>query len=133
MQWGAVRSNVALGTCVYQFLQQVGGSKQRELQECLVVNLVKEELNQQNICMEIEHVSRSGAQRTCYCELGLSTSTSTYVSTCGFIRGKTCINGSPVRRYPALKIPMSTGDDLEIMQLPITTRHFSTSDLIIRN
>ena len=38
-----------------------------------------------------------------------------------------------MHRYPALKIPTSTGDDLDIMQLPVTTRHFSMSDLIIRN
>ena len=54
--------------------------------------------------------------------LGLSTSTSTFMGTCGFIRGKTCTNRSPVCRYLALKLPTSTGDDFGIVDLLVSTR-----------
>ena len=72
MQERVVRSNVMLGTCVYQFLQRVGGSKRHEPQECPVTDFVKEELDQQDICMEVEHISRSGMQCTCYGQRGHS-------------------------------------------------------------
>ena len=54
-------------------------------------------------------------------EIRLSTSTSTFTGTCGFIHGKTCTNRSPVCRYPALKLPTSTGDDFGIVNLLVST------------
>ena len=53
--------------------------------------------------------------------VGLSTSTSTFMGTCGFICGKTCTNRSPVCRYLVLKLPTSTGDDFGIVKLLIST------------
>ena len=58
-------------------------------------------------------------QCSAWAEVGLSTSTSTFTGTCGFICGKTCTNRSPVCRYPALKLPMSTGDNFGIVKLPV--------------
>ena len=58
----------------------------------------------------------------CHRHLGLSTSTSTFTGTCGFIHGKTCTNRSPVCRYPALKLPTSTGDNFGIVNLLVSTR-----------
>ena len=49
--------------------------------------------------------------------VGLSTSTSTCMGTCGFICGKTCTYRSPVCRYLPLKLPTSTGDDFGIVKL----------------
>ena len=50
--------------------------------------------------------------------VGLCASTSTLTGTCRLSRGKTCNCGPPVCRYPALKLPASTGIDLGMPWVP---------------
>ena len=54
------------------------------------------------IVLNIIHLGAGCHGSRCVSCLGLSTSTSTFMGTCGFIHGKTCTNRSPVCRYLAL-------------------------------
>ena len=88
-------------------------------------------VNPQFLARWLGHIAGVTLDRACNllepyagrCVLGLSTSTSTFTGTCGFIYGKTCTYKSPVCRYPALKFPTSPGVNFGMSKYLRRTRH----------